>query len=127
MGCERRTELKVSGNAESATPLLRHQPSAAPCWQTVLGPDNCDIRWKRAGPLFLGHGSTGPEASQGPGPGLVSAGDPERTLDWVLASVLVGEPDWDTGSHSQECSVTEQAVETGGGRGHRVEGPRKAS
>lgn len=43
-----------------------------------------------------GMGAQVPKASRGPGPGLVSAGDPERTPDCALASVLVGEPDWDT-------------------------------
>lgn len=59
-------------------------------------------------------------------PGLVSAGDPERTLHCALASVLVGEPGWDTKSQPR---VVSDCTSSRGSRSPRtpVEGPKKAS
>lgn len=63
-----------------------------------------------------------------PGPGLASAGDPERTLARVLAlesSCAGGEPDWDTMGHSPEWSVTEQAGKAGGAQRNLGEGTQE--
>lgn len=93
-----RDRVKGKCNVESATPSLSQQSSAATCWQIDKG-QQLQHRWKHeAGPVCLGHGSSGsPEASQGPDPGLASAGNLEKTLASALAPVLVDEPNWDSG------------------------------